>query len=153
VSFPACIQGDDDLGVESGRIGDQNPQLDAVGENAQSLTGCQQDALGDPEMTEPIGAPSLRGRIQVFVERRGPDAELVARVRGAQEIPAALEIFPGLNVLRGLQLRVAQPIDQGFDNLVPYSQGTATRGKLLKVSAVQVPISTEFLPVVPELFR
>ena len=57
VSFPTCIQGDDDLGIESGRIGDQNPELDAVGENAQSLASCQQDALGDPQMTEPIGAP------------------------------------------------------------------------------------------------
>ena len=153
VSFPAWVQGDDDLGVESGRIGDQNPELDSVGEDAQSLASCQQDTLGDPQMTEPIGTPSLRGRIQIFIERRGPDAKLVSSVCGEQEISATLQIFPSLNIIRGFQLRVAQQFDQGLDDLVPHSEGTSTRGKLLKVSAVQIPLTTKLLPFVPELFR
>ena len=140
VSFPAWIQGDDDLRVGPGRVGDQDPELDAVGEEAQALAGRQQDTLGDPQMAEAIGTPSLRGRIKVFIERRGPDAELVAWPSAvSRRLPPRLEIFPGLNIIGGFELRVAEQLDQGLDDLVPDAERTAARGKLLKVPAVNIP--------------
>ena len=105
-ALPAGIDGDDDLRVGPGRVGYQETQLDAVGEQAEALAGGQQDALGNPQVAETIGPAALRWCVEVFIEGRGPDAQLALAVGGREQVAAGLEVFAGLNRVRGIDLSV-----------------------------------------------
>ena len=142
---PARVDWDNNLRVGPGRVGYQEAQLDAVGEQAEALAGGQQDALCNPQMTETIGPAALRWRVEVFIEQGGPDTQLALAIGGREEVAAGLEVFAGLNRVGRIDLTVPHELDDRLDDLVADAQGAAAGGQLAEVAAVDLPPLAELL--------
>ena len=107
-ALPVGIEREDHLGVGPGRIGNQQPQFDAVGQQADALAAGQQHPLGDPQMAEAVRLPALGRGVEVLVEIGGPDAEL-GTVRRRQQVSARLPGPHGFPRRRPIRSRRCSP--------------------------------------------
>ena len=144
-ALPVGIEREDHLRVGPGRIGDQQPQLNTVGQDAHTLAAGQEHALRDAQVAEAVRLTALGRGVDVFVQVGRPDAELGAR-RRLQQVSAVLSTLARFHVGGRFDLvGVAQLFAERFDGLVADAQGAAPDGQLRKVAAVGFPVVLELL--------
>jgi hypothetical protein len=115
---------------ESGRVGDEQPQLHSIRQQPQPFARSEQHSLGNAQMAVAIRGPAPGRCIQIFVKLDGPHAQLGAAISREQQRAAGFLAFARLDGIGRFEPGVAQRFGERVNDAVAHPERAATRDQL-----------------------
>lgn len=137
------VYGNGDLGVNAGRVRNDEAQFEAVRKDGEAFARGEQYALGDARVAEPVGEAAAGGGVEIGVEVHAPHAEACRAIFSEEESAGVFVAFAGLDGFDGLDAGVAELGEERFDDVVLDPEGPAVGDEVAELAADELPVVVE----------